>query len=171
MGVQRLLQQLRTYLPLSHHTAPAPRETLTGPCGWSPLSGKSPLQPHSTTVFHLRVVCVYGLSPGSPALDGLHGRGVKRLLPHGTLLIRRAVGSFGLALPFLLVYVMNPKQEAVVHDFKTFQHLQVSIEFKNKDKMSGQQLSYSTDPNAWNSPSAFPPTAPSNPSEPSRLWT
>lgn len=37
---------------------------------------------------------------------------------------------------------MNPKQEAVVHDFKTFQYLQVSIEFKNKDKISNQQQKY-----------------------------
>ena len=84
--------------------------------------------------FHLRVICVYGLSPGSPTLDGLHGCGVKCLLPHGTLLIRRAVRSLGLPLPFLLVYVMDTKQQAVVHDFKAFQHLQVSREFKNKDK-------------------------------------
>lgn len=109
--------------------------------------------------FHLRVVCVDGLAPGSPTLDGLHGCGVKCLLPHGPLLIRRAVGSLGLLLPLLLVYVVNPEQEAVVHDFEAFQHLQVRTEFKNKANRPAAQ--HSTDPKARNSPSSHPASTPS----------
>lgn len=88
----------------------------------SPTAASTCAPPSSTSEprFHLRVIRIYGLPPGSPSLDGLHGCGVQGLLAHRALLIRRAVRSLRQLLPLVLVYVMNPKQEAVVHDFKAF---------------------------------------------------
>lgn len=83
-------------------------------------SGKSP-GPH-----HLRVVCLDGLPTCRPALDGLHGRGVERLLAQRPLLIGGALGAFSLPLPLLLVDVVHAQKQAVVHDLEALQHLRGS---------------------------------------------
>lgn len=71
-----------------------------------------------------RVISVNRSSTGGAPLDGLHGGGVQcLLLGHGPLLITVALGAFHLPLPLSLVHVVDPKQQAVVHDLEAFQHL------------------------------------------------
>lgn len=71
-----------------------------------------------------RVVSVDGPSTGSSPLDGLHGSGVQGLLlGHGLLLITVTLGAFHLPLPVCLVHVVDPQQQAVVHDLEALQDL------------------------------------------------
>lgn len=77
-----------------------------------------PRQPH-----YLRVIRLDGLPARGPALDGLHGCGVERLLAERPLLIGRALGTLRLPLPLLLVDVVHTQEQAVVHDLEALQHL------------------------------------------------
>lgn len=71
-----------------------------------------------------RVVRVNGPPAGGSPLDGLHGCGVQSLLlGHGPFLIAVTLGTFHLPIPLCLVDVVDPEQQAVVHDLKAFQHL------------------------------------------------
>ena len=72
---------------------------------------------------HLRVVRLDGLPARGPALDGLHGRGVERLLAQRPLLVSGALGALGLPLTLLLVDVVHTQEQAVVHDLEALQHL------------------------------------------------
>lgn len=99
------------------HKIQPPRERWMGPALGVPtrkVDGASSGRPGT----HLRVVCLDGLPTGCATLDGLHGCGVQGLLCHRPLLICRAPGPFGLALPLLLVDVVHTQQEAIVHDLE-----------------------------------------------------
>lgn len=85
------------------------------------------LMTKSLKAVNSRVVGVDGPPAGGPALDGLHGGGVQGLLlGHGPLLVAVALAALRalqLPLPLRLVHVVDPEQQAVVHDLKALQHL------------------------------------------------
>lgn len=102
-------------------------ETCTCPfckCQQSHLSPSSFANSLLSLWINSRVVSVDGPSAGGSSLDWLHGCGVQGLLlGHRPLLIAAALRALHLPLPLRLVHIVNPEQQTVVHDLKTFQHL------------------------------------------------